>query len=104
MSSDAQCACIAFVAHARTGVKISPSTISRMLAAQGVRRGRPKPTVACPWTKQANMRRLNQIRRLEQNLPPDEVLLYVDEIDIHLNPKIGADLMLRKRCSRRGRT
>ena len=36
-----------------------------------------------------------QIRRLERNLPADEVLLYVDEVDIHLNPKIGDDWMLR---------
>lgn len=83
------------VAHARTGVKISRTTMSRLLAAQGVRRGRPKPTVACPWPVPAKTRRLNQIRRLERNLPPGEVLLYVDEVDIHLNPKIGDDLMLR---------
>jgi len=83
------------VAHAQTGVKISRTTMSRLLAAQGVRRGRPKPTVACPWPEQAKTRRLNKIRRLERNLPPGEVLLYVDEVDIHLNPKIGDDWMLR---------
>jgi transposase len=81
-------------AHARTGVSISRTTMSRLLAAQGVRRGRPKPTVACPWPKPAKMRRLREIRRLEQNLPAGEVLLYVDEVDIHLNPKIGDDWML----------
>jgi transposase len=83
------------VAHARTGVKISPTTMSRLLAAQGARRGRPKPTVGCPWPEQAKTRRLREIRRLERNLPADEVLLYVDEVDIHLNPKIGDDWMLR---------
>jgi transposase len=83
------------VAEQRTGVKISPSTMSRLLASLQVRRGRPKPTVACPWSKHAKTRRLNQIRRLEQHLPRREVLLYLDEVDIHLNPKIGDDYMLR---------
>jgi transposase len=31
---------------------------------------------------------------LIDELPADEVVLYVDEVDIHLNPKIGADWML----------
>jgi transposase len=83
------------VAQARTGVSISRTTMGRLLAAQGVRRGRPKPTVACPWPEQAKQRRLREIRRLERNLPADEALLYVDEVDIHLNPKIGDDWMLR---------
>jgi transposase len=83
------------VAQQRVGVKISPTTMSRLLAALQVRRGRPKPTVACPWSKHAKTRRLNQIRRLEGQLPKNEVLLYVDEVDIHLNPKIGDDWMLR---------
>lgn len=83
------------VAQARTGVKISRTTMSRLLAARGVRHGRPKPTVACPWPEGAKKRRLNQIRRLEKQLPPSEVLLYLDEVDIHLNPKIGDDWMLR---------
>ena len=83
------------VAQARTGVKISRTTMSRLLAAQGVRRGRPKPTVACPWPVARKTRRLRDIRRLERRLPAGEVLLYVDEVDIHLNPKIGDDWMLR---------
>jgi transposase len=83
------------VAHARTGVKISRTTMSRLLAAEGVRRGRPKPTVACPWPAARKTRRLREIRRLERRLPAGEALLYVDEVDIHLNPKIGDDWMLR---------
>lgn len=82
------------VAQRRTGVKVSPSTMSRLLAVLKIRHGRPKPTVACPWSKHAKMRRLNQLRRLEEQLPAHEVLLYLDEVDIHLNPKIGDDWML----------
>ena len=41
------------------------------------------------------MRRLAWIRRLIRNLGPDEVAVYEDEVDIHLNPKIGLDWMLQ---------
>jgi transposase len=77
-----------------TNIHISTSTMSRLLARHRVRRGRPKPTVACPWSKHKKTRRLNEIRRLLERLPPDEAMLYVDEVDIHLNPKIGDDWML----------
>jgi transposase len=78
-----------------TGVQISCSTMSRLLKRHGVRRGRPKPIVGCPWKKAKKTRRLNDIRRLIDTLPKGEVVLYVDEVDIHLNPKIGSDWMLR---------
>jgi transposase len=81
-------------AEKETGVSISVTTMSRLLARHGVRHGRPKPMVACPWSKHKKTRRLNEIRRLRERLPRDEVLLFVDEVDIHLNPKIGDDWML----------
>jgi len=34
------------------------------------------------------------IRRLEARASADEPVLYSDEVDIHLNPKIGGDWML----------
>jgi transposase len=60
----------------------------------GIRRGRPKPIVGCPWSPRARKRRIRLIRRLLETLPPDEVAVYEDQIDIHLNPKIGPDYML----------
>lgn len=86
---------LVLVAAEKTGVRISCSTMCRLLIRHDVRRGRPKPIVNCPWKKAVKTRRLNEILRLERNLRPDEVLLYVDEVDIHLNPKIGPDYMLR---------
>jgi transposase len=77
-----------------TGVRVSRTTISRLLRRLGARRNRPKPTVACPWSQARRTRRLRQIQRLVQEAPEDEVVLYVDEVDIHLNPKIGPDWML----------
>lgn len=79
----------------KTGVRVHVSTMSRALAQIGARRGRPKPTVGCPWSKPAKNRRLREIRRLVDNLPHDEVAVYEDEVDIHLNPKIGLDWMVR---------
>lgn len=78
-----------------TGVSIHVSTMSRALKTIGARRGRPKPTVECPWSKRARNRRLREIEDLLRNLPPDEVAVYEDEVDIHLNPKIGLDWMVR---------
>ena len=79
----------------RTAVRISCSTMSRTLARLQVRLGRPKPFVGCPWKKGRRTRRLNQIQRLIDSLPEDEVVVYVDEVDVHLNPRIGPDWMLR---------
>jgi transposase len=83
------------VLTARTGMTVSVATMSRLLKRLGVRLGRPKPTVGCPWPKSRRMRRLAWIRRLIRSLGPDEVAVYEDKVDIHLNPKIGPDWMLR---------
>jgi transposase len=78
----------------KTGVKIGLAAMSRALGMIRARHGRPKPTVGCPCSKAAKTRRLNAIARLLENLPPDEVAYYEDEMDIHLNPKIGPDWMV----------
>jgi len=78
----------------RTGITVSATTVCRLLKRHRVRLGRPKPTVGCPWTKARRMRRLRQIRQRVRNVRRNEVVVYVDEVDIHLNPKIGPDWML----------
>src|SRR5579884_2008112 len=77
----------------RTGVRVHPATLSRALARIRARRGRPKPTVGCPWAKAAKTRRLNRIAQLLAELPRRERAFYEDEVDIHLNPKVGLDWM-----------
>jgi transposase len=79
----------------KTRVKIHVATMSIALRCLGARRGRPKPTVQCPWSEMRKNRRLCEIRRLVRQLPTNEVAVYEDEVDIHLNPKIGCDWMLR---------
>lgn len=77
-----------------TGLRIHPATMSLALRILGARRGRPKPTVGCPWPEQAREKRLAELRDLVERLPPEEVAVWEDEVDLHLNPKIGPDWML----------
>jgi transposase len=79
----------------QTGVRINAGTMSRALRRIGARRGRPRPTVGCPWSKPARTRRIRMLQRLIDALPVDEVAVWEDEVDVHLNPKIGLDWMNR---------
>ncbi len=76
-------------------VEVSVATMGRALARVGARLGRPKPIVLCPWPRDARLARLAEIRALEASATAKEPVLYVDEVDIHLNPRIGRDWMLR---------
>lgn len=77
----------------RTGVRVHVGTMSRALAAIKARRGQPRPRVLCPWAKARKTRRLNYLNRLIATLPRKEWIFYEDEVDIHLNHKIGLDWM-----------
>lgn len=79
----------------QTGIRVHVTTMSRALALVEARRGRPRPLVRCPWAKAAKTRRLNAIRHVLTTLPRGHVAVYEDEVDIHLNPKIGLDWMGR---------
>ena len=73
--------------------RVAACTLGRVLESIRARRGRPKPIVKCPLSGRQKRRRLQHIRELIDNCPPKEVVVYEDEIDIHLNPKIGFDWM-----------
>jgi transposase len=75
--------------------RVAVCTMGRALARLGARLGCPKPIVLCPWPRDARLQRLAEIRRLERCASAAEPVLYGDEVDIHLNPKIGRDWMLR---------
>lgn len=79
----------------KTGTRVHVATMSRALQMIAARRGRPRPTVKCPWSKQAKNKRISIICRMLNPLPHNEVAVYVDEVDVHLNPKIGLDWMVR---------
>jgi len=86
---------LAKVMEELTGVKVHPGTMSRALKIIGARLGQPKPVVGCPWSEAAKNRRLAMIRRAVDGRRIGEVAVYLDEVDIHLNPKIGPDWMNR---------
>jgi transposase len=79
----------------QTRRRISQPTMSRCLRAIGARLGRPRAILRCPWPQGRQQRRIRRIRRLIATLPAGEVAVYADEVDIHLNPKIGFDWMLK---------
>jgi transposase len=85
---------LAKVAAEKTGVAVSISTMSRVLARIGARLGRPRPSVGCPWPRPRRVRRISELRKLIATLPPDEVAFWEDEVDVHLNPKVGPDWMM----------
>jgi len=77
----------------KTGVRIHVATRSRALAQIRARRANPRPRVRCPWFPAVKTRRINVRRRLIATLPRREVAVSEDEVDVHLNPKIGLDWM-----------
>ena len=79
----------------QTGVRIHVATLSKARARIEARRGRPRPTVRCPWSPAAKTRRMRALRRLLETLPRHEAAFYEDEVDIHLHPKIGLDWMVK---------
>jgi hypothetical protein len=79
---------------------VAVCTMGRALSRVGARLGTPKPIVLCPWPRDRRLRVLAAIRRLEAGASAEEPVLYSDEVDIHLNPKIGRDWMLRGRQRR----
>jgi len=72
---------------------VAVCTMGRALARIGARLGTPKPVVACPWKRDARDARLREIKALEAAASAAQPVLYSDEVDIHLNPKIGRDWM-----------
>jgi transposase len=76
------------------GVLLSITHVWRLVRRLRARWGRPRPIVACPWKARRRQRRIVALRRLAAAASDEQVVVYADEVDIHLNPKIGPDWML----------
>lgn len=74
---------------------VAPATVGRALRQIGARRGRPKPSVNCPWTSRQRDKVLRALRRLENHASDSDPVVFSDEVDLHLNPKVGLDWMNR---------
>ena len=75
-------------------VTLSIGHLWKVLHRMRVRWGRPRPVVACRWQAARRERRIAQLQRLAETPRPDEAVFYANEVDVHLNPKIGPDWML----------
>jgi transposase len=70
-----------------TGLRLSAETVRRGLKRLGWVWRRPRPVVG-PTDPDYDAK-VRQIRHLLAALPDDETALFQDEVDVHLNPKIG---------------
>jgi len=76
------------------GVLLSITHVWRLVKRLGARWGRPRPIVACPWKARRRQRRIGAIQRRVAAASDQQVVVYGDEVDLHLNPTIGPDWML----------
>jgi len=74
-------------------VKVSRETIRRWLHEQGYVWKRARHVARDDDPERVT--KLARIRHLVEHLRPSEVLLFIDELDIHLLPKIGYEWMLK---------
>ena len=75
--------------------EVACCTMGRALHDIGARLGMARPIVLCPWKRAEKERVLQTLRAIASHSCDDEPVLYGDEVDIHLNPRIGRDWMLR---------
>lgn len=76
-----------------TGVTLCPAYISEVLRQEKCRRGRPRPALRIPVRGRHKI--LKEIQLLVDNASVEEEVLYADEADIDLNPRIGLTYLKR---------
>jgi len=81
------CAVLALLLQEREGVTASRETVRRLLHRGHLVYRRPRPIP--PPNEEQRQARLAQLRALLEGLPPDETVVWQDEVEIHTNPKIG---------------
>ncbi len=87
------CALLALLLWEKEGLGVSPETVRRGLHRMEFVWRRPRPVVG-PRDAEHEAK-LRGIRRLLAQLPADETVVFQDEVDVHLNPKIGSQWMVR---------
>jgi putative transposase len=87
------CGLLALLLGEQQGLQISAETVRRGLHRMNFVWRRPRPVVGSRDPEyEAKLRR---IRRLIATVPADETVVFQDEVDGHLNPKIGSCWMPR---------
>jgi len=87
------CALLALLLWEQERIRISAETVRRGMRQMEFVWRRPRPVVGLHDPD--HDAKLRKIRRLFSSLPADETAVFQDEVDINLNPKIGACWMVR---------
>jgi transposase len=87
------CGLLALLLWEREGIRLSTETVRRGLHRMEFVWRRPRPVVG-PGDPDYEAK-LRKIRRLLASLPAGETAVFQDEVDVHLNPKIGSQWMVR---------
>jgi transposase len=87
------CQMLSLLLHEQQGVRVSPETVRRGLRRMDFVWRRPRPVIGL--TDPEYDAKLRAIHRLLALLPADETAVFQDEVDLHLNPKIGCQWMVR---------
>jgi transposase len=87
------CDMLAEVLAWETGERICGETVRRGLRRMGFVWRRPRPIIG-PTDSEYDAK-LRRIQRLLARLPANETAVFQDEVDVHLNPKIGSCWMVR---------
>ena len=82
------CETLAHLLACERELRFSPETIRRGLHRMGFVWRRPRPVVGPTDPEYAE--KMQGIRQLLATLPPDELAVFQDEVDLQLNPKIGS--------------
>lgn len=75
------------------GVEISPAYLSQVLKQEKCRRGRPRPALRIPIKGRRKI--LDNIEQLVAQASAEHEVLYLDEADVDLNPRIGLTYIKR---------
>jgi putative transposase len=89
------CEGLALLLREQYGIWLCAETIRRGLHRMQFVWRRPRPVVGPLDPEHAA--KLREIQGLLAQLPADETVVFEDEVDVHLNPKIGSQWMLRGR-------
>jgi transposase len=89
------CEALAEVLAWETGVRRGAEAVRRGLRRLGFVWRRPRPVVGPTDPEYAD--KVRRIRDLLAALPADETAVFQDEVDVHLNPKVGSCWMPRGR-------
>jgi putative transposase len=82
------CGLLALLLWEQHRVRLGPEAVRRGLHQMGFAWRRPRPVVG-PHDPEHD-RKIRRIQRLLRELPADETVVFQDEVDVHLNPKIGS--------------